>query len=168
MLLSIKDDLQKEEGRGSKVVATQGLEQAIQQARVLWAQASKGQDTTEERLIQIEVSLEKLVKGPLAAKAAPGLTWAKVAAQQATCIVNASILQQATVCICIEGTKDKSTGEILAEAKKIIPGVYAVWLLHSRDIDIVVPDQATKDCILNQPGVEGCKILQQDYLIEVL
>lgn len=50
-LLSIKDDLQKEGGRGSKVVAIQGLEQAIQQARALWTQASKGQDTTEERLI---------------------------------------------------------------------------------------------------------------------
>ena len=31
----------------------------------------------------------------------------------------------------------------------------------------MVPDQATKDCILNQPEIEGCKILQQDYLIEV-
>ena len=34
-LLSIKDNLQKEGGRGSKVVAIQGLEQAIQQAHML-------------------------------------------------------------------------------------------------------------------------------------
>jgi hypothetical protein len=68
-LLSIKDDLQKEGGRGYKAAAAQGLEQAIQQARALWAQASKGQDATEERLIRIEASLEKLIKVPLTTKA---------------------------------------------------------------------------------------------------
>jgi hypothetical protein len=135
--------------------------------RALWAQASKGQDATEERLIRIEASLEKLTKASPAAKAVPDLSRAKVAAQQATRMVNASTPQRATVRIRMEGTKVKSAGEILAEAKKVISGAYAVRPLHSGDIDIVVPDQATKDRILNQPEVEGCKILRQDYLIEV-
>src|SRR5438045_5095079 len=73
----------------------------------------------------------------------------------------------AAIRIRLEGGKDKSLNEILTEAKKVIPGAYAVHPLKSGDIDIMVPDQATKDCILNQPEIEGCKILQQDYLIKV-
>ena len=72
-----------------------------------------------------------------------------------------------TIRIRLEGGKDKSPNEILTEAKKVIPGVYAVCPLKSGDIDVMVPDQATKDHVLNQPEIEGCKILQQDYLIEV-
>jgi hypothetical protein len=68
----------------------------------------------------------------------------------------------------MDSTKDKSTSKILAEAKKVISSAYAIWPLRSRDIDIVVLDQATKDYILNQPEVTGYKILQQDYLVEVL
>ena len=83
-------------------------------------------------------------------------------------MTNANTLQRATVRIRMEGTKDKSAGEILVEAKKVIPGAYAVRTLRSGDIDVVVPDQATKDRILNQPRIEGYKILWQDYLIEVL
>ena len=75
--------------------------------------------------------------------------------------------EHAAIRIRLEGGKDKSLNEILTEAKKVIPGVYAVRPLKSGDIDIMVPDQATKDRILNQPEIEGCKILQQDYLIKV-
>ena len=75
--------------------------------------------------------------------------------------------ERTAIRIRLEGGKDKSPNEILTEAKKVILGAYAVRLLKSRDIDVMVPDQATKDCVLNQPEIEGCKILQQDYLIEV-
>jgi hypothetical protein len=96
-----------------------------------------------------------------------GQTWAKVAAQ-ATHTATASVaLQRTAIRIRLEGGKDKSAGEILTEAKKVIPGAYAVRLLQSRDIDVLVPDQATKDYILNQLDIEGYKILQHDYPIEV-
>jgi hypothetical protein len=75
--------------------------------------------------------------------------------------------ERAAIRIRLEGSKDKSPKELLTEAKKAIPGAYTVYPLKSRDVDIIVPDQATKDRIFNQPLIEGCRILQQDYLIEV-
>jgi hypothetical protein len=167
-LLSIKDDLEKEEERVPRAGIRQELEKAIKQARALWTQTTRGHNATEERLIRIESSLEKLTKTSLAQKNQIGQTWAKVAAQQATRTVPASVESQRTaIRIRLEGGKDKNASEILTEAKKAIPGAYAVRLLQSGDIDVIVPDQTTKDRVLNQPEVEGCKILRQDYLIEV-
>jgi hypothetical protein len=166
-LLSIEDDLKKEEERAPKARILRELEKAIKQARALWSCATRGRDATEERLIRIEASLDKITKSPLAQRSQLGQTWAKVAAQ-ATHTATASVAPQRTaIRIRLEGGKDKSAGEILTEAKKVIPGAYAVRPLQSGDIDVLVPDQATKDRILNQPDIEGCKILRHDYPIEV-
>jgi hypothetical protein len=67
----------------------------------------------------------------------------------------------------MEGAGEKIHEEILAEARQSIPGAYAIRQLRSGDIDVMVPDQATKDKILNQPEIEGIKVLRQDYLIEL-
>src|SRR5438045_5256658 len=79
-LLSIEDDLKKEEERAPKAKILQELEKAIKHARALWSHATRGHDITEERLIRIEASLEKITRSPLAQKSQLGQTWAKVAA----------------------------------------------------------------------------------------
>ena len=48
--------------------------------------------------------------------------------------------EHAAIRIRLEGGKDKSLNEILTEAKKVILGAYAVRLLKSKDIDIIVLD----------------------------
>lgn len=62
---------------------------------------------------------------------------------------------------------DNSAAESLARVKPMIPGAYAVKPLRSGDVEVVVPDQKTKDQVLNQKEVEGCKVLRQDYPVEV-
>jgi len=57
--------------------------------------------------------------------------------------------------------------EILKAVKPIIKGAYAIRTLRSGDIDVMVPDQKTKDAAINQQGTEGCKILRQDYSVEI-
>ena len=106
----------------------------------LWSHATRGRDATEERLIRIEASLEKITKSPLAQRSQLGQTWAKVAAQATHTATASAALQRTAVRIRLEGGKDKSAGEILTEAKKVIPGAYAVRPLQSKDIDVLVPD----------------------------
>ena len=67
----------------------------------------------------------------------------------------------------MEETKDKDAKDILIEAKKCIQGAYAIRKLRSGDIDVIVPDQATKDRVLNAPDITGVKILRQSYPVEV-
>jgi hypothetical protein len=54
-----------------------------------------------------------------------------------------------TVRIRIPEAADKSAAELLARVKPMIPGAYAVKPLRSGDIEVVVPDQRTKDHVLN-------------------
>jgi len=57
--------------------------------------------------------------------------------------------------------------ELLATVKPLIAGAYAVKQLRSGDIEVSVPDQHTKDWVLNQPQVDNLQILQQDYPVEL-
>jgi hypothetical protein len=57
--------------------------------------------------------------------------------------------------------------EILKEVKKIILGVAAIRILHSGDIDIIMPDKAFKDRAYGLPLTEKLKIYKKDYLIEI-
>ena len=57
--------------------------------------------------------------------------------------------------------------ELLDIVKPTMSGAYAARPLRSGDIEIMVPDQRTKDHILNQAETEGIKILRQDYPIEI-
>jgi hypothetical protein len=55
--------------------------------------------------------------------------------------------------------KDKTPSEILAETKKSISEAYAMKPLCSGDINIIISNQAAKNCFLNQSKIEGVKIL---------
>ena len=62
---------------------------------------------------------------------------------------------------------EMSNQEILKEVKKTIPGAAAVRKLHSGDIDVTVPDVATKDRAQGILSTESIKIHKKDYLVEV-
>jgi hypothetical protein len=57
--------------------------------------------------------------------------------------------------------------EILKEVKKIILRVAAICMLHSGDIDVIMPDEAFKDRAYGLSLTEELKIYKKDYLIEV-
>ena len=67
----------------------------------------------------------------------------------------------------MDGAKDKTPAEILTEARKYIPGAYAVRPLRSGDADVMVPDQTAKDRAMARIDIEEFKILRQDYLVEI-
>jgi hypothetical protein len=60
-----------------------------------------------------------------------------------------------------------SNEEILKEVKKTISGTAAIRVLHSGDIDVTVPDEASKDRAQGLPSTEALKIYKKDYLVEI-
>ena len=121
-------------------------------------------NTTEKRLERIKRLLEK--QGKQTAPKNP--TGAAIAATpNHTASTFKPSLQRAAVRVRIKETKDKDAKDILIEAKKCIQGAYAIRKLRSGDIDVIVPDQATKDRVLNAPDITGVKISRQSYPVEV-
>jgi UDP-N-acetylmuramyl pentapeptide synthase len=64
--------------------------------------------------------------------------------------------------------KGMENKEILREVKKTIPAAAAIRVLYSGDIDVTMPDKASKDRAQGIPPTEALKIYRKDYLIEVL
>ena len=89
-------------------------------------------------------------------------------AAQAACTANTVMApQRATVWVRLKKPQGQEPGELLKTIQRTIPSAYAVRTLNSRDIDVHVPSQITKDQILNGPDAPGLKILRKDYLLEV-
>src|SRR5277367_4813399 len=63
--------------------------------------------------------------------------------------------------------KGLNNKEILKEVKKTISGAAAIRVLHSGDIDVTVPDEATRDRAQGLPATEEFKVFRKDYLVEV-
>jgi hypothetical protein len=57
--------------------------------------------------------------------------------------------------------------EILKEVKKIISGAAAIRVLQSGDIDVIIPDKASKNKAYGLLLTEELKIYKKDYLIKV-
>ena len=126
----------------------------------------RGLVAAETRLDRMEKILYKLIER----QNEKGKTWAHITQQPAPAAgktIPLPTTQRPAIRIRMEGAGEKTHGEILAEARQSIPGAYAIRPLRSGDIDVMVPDQATKDKILNQPEIEGIKVLRQDYLAEL-
>ena len=121
----------------------------------------------EQRLTRIETILESLVQSQVSSSnGSSGPSWAAVAAKAAR-IEAAPIAQRLAVRVRMADTEGKSNAELLSAAKIAIPGAYAIKAMRSGDIEVMVPDQATKDRVLNQQSVKEVKILRQDYLVEI-
>lgn len=168
-LLAISTDLSKEEDIAPRRGIARSVKDAINQTRALVKldNRSPGERDTDERLIRIEASLENLSRTKASPTAGPkGQTWAAIAATQATRSAPATSTNRAAVRIRLEDHRG-TAGETLAKARTIIPEAYAIRTLKSGDIDVLVPTQTVKDRVLNQPEVQGCKVLRQEYPIEI-
>ncbi len=93
-------------------------------------------------------------------------TWAGVTAQGIRQAI-APLSQRTAVRVRVPVSQGKSPTKLLAKVKPLIPGAYAVKQLLSRDIEVSVLDQRTKDRVLNQPKVKELRILRQDYPVEL-
>jgi len=93
-------------------------------------------------------------------------TWANVALHGSRPL-NGPISQRTAVRVRLPDSQGKSPTELLSTVKPLITGAYAVRQLRSGDIEVAVPDQRTKDWVLNQPQVNELKIIRQDYHVEL-
>jgi hypothetical protein len=162
----------KEEDSVAVGRARAALTLADTQVRALWTRAIRGPEAYDSRFnrienaqMRIESTLDKLVKK----SAGPAKTWAHVAAgpPESRRPIAADTPNRVAVRIRMEGSQEKTPGEILNAAKEYITDAFAVRQLRSGDVDVMVPDQDAKDRALSQPDVHNIKILRQSYLIEV-
>ncbi len=123
----------------------------------------------------VEIRLDRteaLLRAPTGSPQAPlarGVTWAKVAAtgmREAGATETALPIKH-TVRVQMTQAKGMGNEEILKEMKRKIPGAAAIQVLRSGDIDVVMPDEASKDRAHGLPSTEELKILKKDYLVEV-
>jgi HAMP domain-containing protein len=147
------------------------LETVLGLARALFTEANRTQNPIEQRLSRIEEVLKHLAqedqKWQVKAPGRQAATWASVAAARAPRMAAVPLAQRAAVRARINGSEGQTPQEILKNAKTVIKGAYAVKLLRSGDVEVLVKDQADKDRALNQPPIEGIKILRQDYPVEI-
>jgi ParB-like chromosome segregation protein Spo0J len=139
------------------------LETTIRLARALFTEANRTQNPIEQRLSRIENALSSLAQGPKGqarVPTGPAQTWANVAAARAPRMAATPLAQRPAVRTRIAGSAGKTPEELLKSARTVIQGAYAVKLLRSGDVEVMVKDQADKDRALNQPVLEGIKILR--------
>jgi hypothetical protein len=79
----------------------------------------------------------------------------------------AILLTRYTVRVQLAQAKGMNNEEILKEVKKIILKAATIRVLHSGDIDIIIPDKAFKDRAYGLPLTEKLKIYKKNYLIEI-
>ena len=77
------------------------------------------------------------------------------------------LAQRAAVRARINGSKGQTPEKILKNAKTVIQEAYAVKLLRSRDVEIIVKNQINKNRALNQLFIKSVKILRQNYPVEI-
>jgi hypothetical protein len=164
-LISIKEGLEKEEEIDP--VFAQRLSEVI--VRVPHAShAGNAPQGVEARLERIEAMLRAPASSPQGSPP-QGTTWARVAAtgMRQAGEPHAILPTRHTVRVQLAQAKGMDNEEILKEVKKTISGAAAIRVLHSGDIDVTMPDEASKDRAHGLPSTEELKIYKKDYLIEV-
>ena len=164
-LKAIIQGLEEEGVESSWMAAAHTLVACVERA----AKERKPKQTMElvsERLSSIEKILMARQPGPQAASRG---TWAEIAAGgvRQTGEPKATSLNRHTVRITMAKAEGMDNQEILKEVKKTIPGAAAIRKLHSGDIDVTVPDVATKDRAQGILPTECIRIHKKDYLVEV-
>lgn len=129
-------------------------------------EAERSTSGVNARLTTIETLLKKALQGPQTPTTTG--TWADHAAGRVrpayTSLTNPT---RHTVRVTLAEAKGLSNQEILKEVKKTISGAAAIRVLKSGDIDVAVPDEATKDRAQGLPSTGTLKIHRKDYLVEV-
>jgi hypothetical protein len=170
-LNEVGDDLKKD---SNKSPLYDKVQEATRLLRDVWTQASRNENPMEDRLARIEDMMKAVLLVPNSPNRSPTasqkiLTWADVASRSSRTgsAPSPPPTDRPTVRIRIPDAAGKTPKELLDIVKPTISGAYAARSLRSGDIEIMVPDQRTKDRILNQAETEGIKILRQDYPIEI-
>jgi len=154
----------------------ESIAKLTRQVHTLWMQASQKKNPVQKQLSRIEKKLDNLTVGGgsmnqiklniRGGRSSLNQTWVGVTAQGIHQIVE-PLLQHTVIRVRLPDSKDKSPMELLVTVKPLIAGAYAVKQLRSGDIKVAVPDQRTKDCVLNQSQVEDLQILQQNYSVKL-
>jgi len=145
--------------------------------RALWTRTNRSRDAAQKQLSRIEEKLDNLVEGRGSLNQAQvsmrgggrgswHQTWASVAALGTRQAIT-PLSQRTAVRVRMPDTQGKSPTELLATVKPLIAGAYVVKQLRSGDITVSVPNQFTKDRVLNQPQTGELKIHGQDYPVEL-
>ena len=124
--------------------------------------ASHAQNTIIKTIKEMDKKVDALVNKAGTQK---GRSWAEVAAGNASSILPPA--QRTTIRVRLQEAQGKSPPELLAAVKPAIQGAYAVRQLRSGDVEVMMTDQNAKDKALNQGEIAGCKVLRQDYPVEV-
>jgi len=170
-LNEVGDDLKKD---SNKSPLYDKVQEATRLLRDVWTQASRNEKPMEDRLARIEEMMKAVLLVPNSPNRSPTasqkiLTWADVASRSSRTgsATTPPPTNRPTVRVRIPDAAGKTPKELLDIVKPTISGAYAARSLRSGDIEIMVPDQKTKDRVLNQAETEGIKILRQDYPIEL-
>ena len=123
----------------------------------------------EERLRKIKTLLKTPPTAPKLSLAQDSI-WARVVVtgMRQAGVPEVTQLERYTVRVRITQVKGLDNKEILKEVKKTISGAAAIRVLHSGDIDVTVPDKATRDRAQGLPATEELKVFRKDYLVKVL
>ena len=140
------------------------LVEATALVKAFWKTAKQSENPVEKRLANIESLLSKTAGSQPANNNG---SWATVAAK-ASRREAAPIAQRPAVRVRMPDVAGKTNSKILTAVRTVIKRAYAVKLMRSGDIEVMVPDQAAKDHALNQASIDGVKILRQDYSIKIL
>jgi hypothetical protein len=164
-LIRIKEGLEKEKEIGA------GFAQRLSEVIARVPDASRGEDAprgVEARLERIEALLRAPAGSPQGLPP-QGNTWAKIAAtgMRQAGGPQAILPTRHTVRVQLTQAEGMGNEEILKEVKKTISGAAAIRVLHSGDIDVTVPDEASKDRAQGLPSTEALKIYKKDYLVEI-
>ena len=172
-LNKIAGDLSKDK-EGEK--HQESILELTRQVHALWTQVNQKENPAQNQLSRIEQKLDNLTVGGdsmnqaqmsmRGGRGSMNQTWAGVAAQGIRQAVE-PLSQRTAVRVRLSDSKGKSPTELLAAVKPLIAGAFAVKQLRSGDIEVAVPDQRTKDRVLNQPQTEDLRILRQDYPVEL-
>ena len=58
--------------------------------------------------------------------------------------------------------------QILTSIKTYIPKAMAVKIMHSGNVEVILPNQQAKDQAITQKNTPKCKILRQNYLVKII
>jgi hypothetical protein len=126
-------------------------------------------DGVEKRLEAIEKTLNKLATPT---KIAPPI-WADIAAKGTRVASAPQVPTRAiqtnrhTVRVSMPTSKGKAPEDILKEVKKTFSTAVAIRVLHSGDIDVTLPDEASKDRAQTLPSTQSLQVHRRDYLVSI-
>jgi hypothetical protein len=178
MLNSLKGALESAPGLTQETKTILEMQPLV---RALWEQAGrtpiKGatpatppQDLSQ-RLDRIESALRDIKKGTEAGSPVEGssrgglptgLSYAAVAAQGKR-MANLPIQQRTAVRVQIPDAREKTQEEIMNTVRPHIHGAIAVKTLYSGTVEVMVPDQATKDRAMTITPTENFRVMKQEY-----